>query len=904
MESSSVSRRAFIAGAGAVAAGVALASRTGGLQAHAAPPDPVPLHWLDGVPATTTGATWGVPWARGTVSEDASFALSTSAGEAVPVQSWPLAYWPDGSLKWTGHAIGADAGLDDRLRIGPGRPAAPETPVRVTRRGRSLLLTNGVVEVRLATYGRVLVQSLNRAGREVSGRNGTLVLHLQDRLDALDGPVRRTTWSGVIESAEVEQSGPVRAVVRLTGHYEFDADRSDGEADGRTLLPWTVRISLSAGAESIDVVHSFIWDGDPQRDFVAGIGLEMQVPLVDPHHNRHVRFSGSGRGVWGEPVRVLTGLRREPGDAVDAAQVAGTATPPPSQWSAEVRDGYTALPVWNDFTLVQDSSEEFSIRKRTSAEACWLRNAGHGDRASGFGYVGGVGGGLGFALRDFWQQHPRALDVRNAATEVATVTVWAWSPYGDAMDMRPYADAGHGLGLAYEDERDGWGESVGVARSSQFRLWAFSATPSRDRIADLAAATATAPQVVAEPETYHAADVFGRWSLPDRSTPTLARYEDSIADTIDFYAGQVDERRWYGFWDYGDWMHTYDADRHDWRYDIGGYAWDNAELGTDAMLWYAFLRSGDPGVFRLATAMTRHVAESDTYHAGRFAGLGSRHNVQHWGDGAKEPRVGEAYTRRFLYYLTADELIGDYLDRALQVDETLLTEAPLRDIVDNPSDLPSMVRIGPDWYAVVSNWLTAWERTGDTTWRDRITTGMADIAALPAGLFTGRYGGAVGFDPATGHIARLEHGDYRDSYNLAMAFCGNQILFETIELVDVPAFNAKLVEFARYAQAPAEEQEAHFGFAFNARVFDTIYAPVTAWAGERLDEPEIQERGWQKLTGDEPAGQPWPAPVEVAGTAVVAPVHEIPAGDISTNDAAQRALSYITLLAVAPDQAP
>ena len=49
---------------------------------------------------------------------------------------------------------------------------------------------------------------------------------------------------------------------------------------------------------------------------------------------------------------------------------------------------------------------------------------------------------------------------------------------------------------------------------------------------------------------------------------------------------QVEQRRWYGFWDYGDVMHTYDHDRHVWRYDVGGYAWDNSELSPDLWLWY------------------------------------------------------------------------------------------------------------------------------------------------------------------------------------------------------------------------------------------------------------------------------------------------------------------------------
>ena len=74
------------------------------------------LHWLDGTPASFTGATFGVPWPQGRVPRDAVFELrstgaavaagaridsgadggSGGASHAVAVQSWALAYWPDG----------------------------------------------------------------------------------------------------------------------------------------------------------------------------------------------------------------------------------------------------------------------------------------------------------------------------------------------------------------------------------------------------------------------------------------------------------------------------------------------------------------------------------------------------------------------------------------------------------------------------------------------------------------------------------------------------------------------------------------------------------------------------------------------------------------------------------------
>ncbi|MDX6280085.1 MAG: hypothetical protein QOH03_1156, partial [Kribbellaceae bacterium] len=92
-------------------------------------------------------------------------------------------------------------------------------------------------------------------------------------------------------------------------------------------------------------------------------------------------------------------------------------------------------------------------------------------------------------------------------------------------------------------------------------------------------------------------------------------------------------------------------------------------------------------------------------------------------------------------------------------------------------------------------------------------------------------------------------------------------------------------------------------FSFNPQVFKTIYSRMTAWAGEQLGEVALQQRGWSEF-GTDPAGRPWPAATPVTGTGVLAPVEEIPAGDFTTNDAAQRGLAYIALLAVAPGQAP
>jgi hypothetical protein len=78
-------------------------------QAEAQTNGSVALDWLDkAAPSEAVGVTWGVPWARSTVRQDQTFSL-TAGGQVLPLQTWPLAYWPDGSLKFSGFATVAGA---------------------------------------------------------------------------------------------------------------------------------------------------------------------------------------------------------------------------------------------------------------------------------------------------------------------------------------------------------------------------------------------------------------------------------------------------------------------------------------------------------------------------------------------------------------------------------------------------------------------------------------------------------------------------------------------------------------------------------------------------------------------------------------------------------------------------
>lgn len=905
-----VSRRTVLTSAltaGAAAALVPRAASADPARAGAAPftptgHDPVEVRWLEGgTPAAlAAGATWGVPWPRGALPGDQTFALTTAAGEQVPVQTWPTAWWPDGSLKWTAHAASEAAPRAETYRVAPGRPAAPATPLTVQEDGGTVVVDTGVVQVEFGRRGDKVVRAIRRDGATVAA-NGRLVVHRQDSPDTDRGrSVQLESFTGTVDEVTVEQSGPVRAVVRVEGTHRHGK---------RAWLPFVLRFSLFSGSDGIRLVHTFFLDGDEDRDFITGIGVRLDVPMRGELYDRHVRFAGPDGGVLAEAVRGVTGLRRDPGEAVRAAQVEGRALPDPATWDTRVTDRLHWIPAWGDHSLAQLTAHGFEIRKRTGPGHAWIRSDA-GSRAPGLGYVGTPSGGLAFGMRHFWQLHPTELEITGAATDAATATVWMWSPRAEAMDLRFYHD-GMGqdtydeqldaLNITYEDYEPGFGTPYGVARTTELMFWALDATPTAARFAELADANATPPLLASGPRHNHSAGVFGSWAPVDRSTPARAEIEDRLDAIHRYHLEQVDQRSWYGFWDYGDVMHSYDGDRHQWRYDVGGYAWDNSELSTDLWLWYHYLRTGDARAFRLAEAMCRHTGEVDTYHLGEWKGLGTRHGVMHWGDSAKQVRISNANYRRHHYFLTGDERSGDLLRELVDSDRTYLVLNATRKIDGSTGEYdpdPSALPLGTttDWGAIAGAWLTEWERGGDPRAKERLLASARSIAALPNGWVQG----GVTYDLAT---AEFSSGPEKSVSvgSLSSVFGLIEVMTELIDLVDEPEVEARWVEFCRLYNASREEQAAVSGEHWGSLNLKQSYARATAYAAVRLDDRALAARAWEELRRGH-AGYPddhdW-------GTRRIEPpavLHAVDEADFSTNASAQYGLAAIQCLALVGDE--
>jgi hypothetical protein len=555
--------------------------------------------------------------------------------------------------------------------------------------------------------------------------------------------------------------------------------------------------------------------------------------------------------------------------------------------------------VWDAFKLVQPNADGFTIHKRTNPQSCWLE-AGAGRRSSGLVFAGDTSGGLGVAVRNFWQSYPTSLEVEHATTPEAELRVWLWSPDAPVMDLRHYDTRAHDLDSSYEDVQPGFSTAHGIARTSELMLYPSAAVPSKSDLAQHAHAAQEPALLTASPEYLHSVRAFGTWSLPNRSTPLKRAVEDQLDAALALYLKEPEQRHWYGFWNFGDVMHTYDPGRHTWRYDIGGFAWDNSELATDMWLWYSFLRTGRADVFRMAEAMTRHTGEVDVYHLGRFAGLGSRHNVRHWGCGAKEARISQAGYRRYYYYLTTDERTGDLMHEVADADRKLIEIDPMRlalPIEKLPSSYPARIRGGPDWLAVVSNWMTEWERTGNTKYRDKILAGFDSIAAFPYGFLSGPQN-TYGFDPATGRLHTLADDPF-GGYNLTTNMGGPEVLFELFDMIDHPGWNKAWLQYCRLTSAPKDVVARDMTGGNEGS--DARYAGagrLAAYAYSRTKNPAFARKAIAQLL---PRRESY-ATRRVTGPEVLNAIDEAPT--VSTNTTAQSCLNAIEVLELCADQLP
>lgn len=836
------------------------------------------LHWLTPRQQAQSPVTFGCPWPKQTLKRGQITALRDEGGNFIPVQSKTTAYWPDGSVKWTAHSAVLDTASDKSYEI-----VLTETPAAVPPKGEeiqakqledgSVTVESGSLFCHIKPNTHELISSLTRKNAQPElcwqPMSAKLIGYIENR-QKREGMETNSLYklTGITHKVILEESGPVRAVVKIEGCHEYDMRKSQ-------IFPFSIRLYFYAGSDEIRMAHSFIFNASEQTDFLKGLAVELTLTASGEGYNRHVGFAGE-KGMWYEalqPMYVGGGIwgkkktaRPESGDderlvLYRRQQIDGQFVALNREKNPEFVDVVEDNALFNDFRLSQPSCENYVITKRTFPDCSYI-TATQGTRSGGTVFFGSRAGVIAAGIRDFWQKSPMALEIKNGSSEHPTMTLWLWSRYAESMDFRAYDTVSH---------KHSYGGVMnvpeGIANTNELSFKLFDCMPGKEAILDFAADVQTDSLLVANPEVYQNTGVFGSyWAEPKDPKYKDKAYEKALLEYVRFYIREVEQRKWYGFWDYGDVMHTYDPVRHCWRYDVGGFAWHNTELCNTYVNWLTFLRTGDYEIYRFARAMSRHASEVDTYHLGKFSMLGTRHNVRHWGCGAKEPRISTAGHHRFYYYLTADERIGDVMDFVKDADNRCDYKDPMGGFFGKHSPENrnyAHVRVGPDWTSYAVNWLTRWERFEDAKYRDKLLTGIESLKKAPLRLSSGstfhydHRDGILHYMGAENPAGHTHLGDGNYSQHMVVCFGGPETWMELCGLLDDQEMREMLAQFGElYAMEPEERFQATDGlisekndraWAGHGPIWGLRTYAYAAWLHNR---PELMEKAVQNLRYD------------------------------------------------------
>ena len=202
----------------------------------------------------------GVPLAQGQAFLSTSFLLKDTNGSAVPVQTEPLNFWPDGSIKWLLcdfiAGVGALSTAQYHLET-TDLPVVESRACDVQMDSDCWRISTGRIEISIAAdrfkpFNKVI--SL-RSGQEICGEGEIRVLDDGGRF-----------WESHVEKIVVETSGPVRTTMFLCGQIRGSDRRCLNFEERLHLYAGSSRLQMELRLHNPDAARhpENLWDlGDP-----------------------------------------------------------------------------------------------------------------------------------------------------------------------------------------------------------------------------------------------------------------------------------------------------------------------------------------------------------------------------------------------------------------------------------------------------------------------------------------------------------------------------------------------------------------------------------------------------------------------------------------------------------------
>ncbi|MGH7171127.1 MAG: hypothetical protein ACRELF_00160 [Gemmataceae bacterium] len=495
--------------------------------------------------------TCGLPWPPGCLTEPSRLLLEDDARRPIALQAQVLDWWPDRSVRWVllDWQVNVTGSARYRLRVDESAPKpAPTFAVSVSTEGGGVIVDTGAARFRLGSAGPFPFSSVTMADREVIDSAKT-------RFTAEDEAGR--LYEPAIDRLEVEEAGPLRVAVRITGRLACSG--------AEPLTDFTARLHFFAGSATVRFV----------------------LTLCNP------RKAGHPGNRWDLGDKGSIYLR----DATLAVAL------PPAEGTAETRCSPEAdtplerfappLEIYQDSSGGENWKSHNHLNRRrlvpNSFRGYRLRAAGtaerSGRRATPVVTLARGGRELAVAMEYFWQNFPKAIEAEEQRLLLR-------------LFPRQYAD-------------------VHELQGGEQKTHCFYVAFGPDAVTELPLAWCRAPALArAAPSWYCSASVFP-YLIPkqDDANTTYLRLVDAAIegdDTFERKREGIDEYGWRHFGDvYGD----HEAVFHKGTEPLVSHY--NNQYDNLAGFLYQFARSGDPRWWKPAEHLASHVRDIDIYHTDR-----------------------------------------------------------------------------------------------------------------------------------------------------------------------------------------------------------------------------------------------------------------------------------------------
>jgi hypothetical protein len=488
--------------------------------------------------------TLGLPFPRGLVRELAQLSLRTPQGETQPLQAAATAQWTDGSLKW--------ALLDFQVDVAPRAVAQYGIVVEGVLRPRT-----GHPGLQVREAEEAFEIDTGRAVFRLNRRTGALSSQARDGGAGFEAAWRMQGAGGVaaaprVTRSWVETTGPVRTTVRLEGTF------SPGDQPSCQFFAALSFFASSATARVSFTVRNPHRAQHPGNFWDLADGGSVRIRDL----SLHVELAGEGR----RRIQWST----HPDDAVREA----------ADGALEIYQDSSGGPNWNSPNHVNGQGRVpttfrgYRVRQGEAAMA--------GERANPLVAAWAGAFGVGAAVREFWQNFPKAIEAEPGALVVRLFP----RQFGDVIELQGGEQKTHVVYLTALTE------AAGLERAAWVR----------------------APLMARTSPEWYAASGAVPYLTPagtDANPDYLALVDQAIDGEQAFERKReiIDEYGWRNFGEiYAD---------HESRYYTGpGPVVSHYNNQYDAVQGAVvqFMRSGDLRWFRMMDELARHVVDIDIYH--------------------------------------------------------------------------------------------------------------------------------------------------------------------------------------------------------------------------------------------------------------------------------------------------